>query len=77
LRFGEVIHLRRRIYALRLVQQAFDGEQLDFRIILETAVNAKAQWAGRGEDRFKLTHPAGEGAREPKSLRLGTFAPLR
>jgi hypothetical protein len=49
------------------------------------AVNAKTQrskdamGAGRlrGKDGFKLTHPAGEGAREPKSLCLGTFAPLR
>jgi hypothetical protein len=29
------------------------------------------------EDRFELAHLTGEGAKEAKSLRLGTLAPLR
>jgi hypothetical protein len=40
---------------------------------------AKTQRAGRcgGEDRLEFTHLAAEGATQPKSLRLGTLAPLR
>src|ERR1017187_6408215 len=34
LRFRKGIHLRRRIYTLRLVQQALDSENLDLRIVL-------------------------------------------
>src|ERR1039458_1445951 len=32
---------------------------------------------GEGEDRLKSIHPTGEGVKQPKSLRLCTFTPLR
>jgi hypothetical protein len=40
---------------------------------------AKTQRAGKWgrEDRPKVAHLTGEGAKQLKSLRLGTFAPLR